>query len=193
MLTIDMLTEKVKKRFLAKVRKVEGGCWLWTGGHNASGYGTTKIKANSYLAHRVSWTIHRGEIPEGLFVCHHCDNPPCVNPDHFFLGTKKDNTQDSIAKGRWMTEERARAFAEAKANGKLGKAKGDRNGSRLHPERLKRGLDSPRAKLTAIGVMRIRERHAVGDTNWSQLSREFGMTREAIKNIVHRKSYQDVA
>lgn len=75
-------------------------CWLWRGIINPqTGYGQThRLLGGS--AHRASWRIHRGEIPKGLCVLHRCDNPPCVNPDHLFLGTMRDNTQDAIAKGR---------------------------------------------------------------------------------------------
>jgi hypothetical protein len=73
------------------------GCWLWLRARNSKGYGTYR---KSTYAHRLSWLMHRGEIPDGLLVCHKCDVRCCVNPDHLFLGTAKDNTQDMIAKGR---------------------------------------------------------------------------------------------
>ncbi len=76
-------------------------CWLWTGcklpyAHGQFNVGNHKI----VLAHRFSWELHYGSIPEGLYVCHHCDNPSCVRPDHLFIGTQKDNVQDCIQKGR---------------------------------------------------------------------------------------------
>lgn len=75
-------------------------CWVWHKSIEQSGYGRIKINGRTIKAHRLSWNIHFGEIPPGLFVCHKCDNPPCVNPEHLFLGTAKDNTQDMIEKGR---------------------------------------------------------------------------------------------
>lgn len=84
-------------------RSVTKGCWIWTGHKNNKGYGMIGKAGSStdfWLIHRVSWVIHRGPIPDGLCVLHRCDNPLCVNPDHLFLGTKKDNTQDMIAKRR---------------------------------------------------------------------------------------------
>ena len=86
-------------RFWAKVCKTNG-CWTWTASKNPHGYGQIRLSGKLTLAHRVSWTIHNGVIPEGLFVLHICDNPPCVRPDHLFLGTQKDNIRDAVAKKR---------------------------------------------------------------------------------------------
>lgn len=76
-------------------------CWLWTAFVNKKGYGTIRISRGSMgMAHRVSWLLTYGEIPNGLHVLHKCDNPPCVNPEHLFLGTALDNNRDREAKGR---------------------------------------------------------------------------------------------
>lgn len=80
------------------------GCWLWTGAINNKGYGTLSRQVNKKTqltyAHRFSWEHHTGPIPEGMCVCHKCDVPCCVNPDHLFLGTRQDNSDDMVAKGR---------------------------------------------------------------------------------------------
>lgn len=92
--------EQLVQRFSEKHRTSPSGCWEWTGTHNAAKYGVFKWHSKATLAHRVSWLIHRGEIGD-LIVCHRCDNPPCVNPEHLFLGTYRDNVVDMHSKGRW--------------------------------------------------------------------------------------------
>jgi hypothetical protein len=86
-------------RFWARVDK-SGECWLWTGPRDKDGYGKANVRRRALRAHRVSWTMANGAIPEGLIVCHRCDTPACVRPDHLWLGTQLDNVRDMTAKGR---------------------------------------------------------------------------------------------
>lgn len=86
-------------RFWKYVVKSES-CWLWIGSKGSRGYGQLHINRKPVRAHRFSWELHYGPIPAGMEVCHHCDNPPCVRPDHFFLGTQADNLKDMVNKGR---------------------------------------------------------------------------------------------
>lgn len=87
-------------RFWSKVRKSDE-CWIWIAGrYFPAGYGQFFLDGRDMRAHRTSWTIVHGPIPDGLWVLHKCDNPPCVRPDHLFLGTRSDNMRDCVSKGR---------------------------------------------------------------------------------------------
>jgi hypothetical protein len=94
--------EEIKTRFLAQVMpEPNSGCHLWTGSTNGHGYGSFYLYGKLPGAHRVAWTLFVGPIPpETPHVLHKCDNPPCVNTDHHFLGTHQDNADDKLAKGR---------------------------------------------------------------------------------------------
>lgn len=95
------------ERFYGKYTVADSGCWEWHGAKDSCGYGRFGIgRATCQNAHRVSYTIHVGPIPEGFQVCHKCDNPSCVNPAHLFLGTHKDNMDDRGKKQRTARGER---------------------------------------------------------------------------------------
>lgn len=100
---------KEPKRFWSRVAVGEADeCWEWRVAKNSDKYGNFWIHDRSWRAHRVAWILTYGPIPNGLLVCHKCDNPGCCNPYHLFLGTSKDNQIDSARKGRQaakLTEE----------------------------------------------------------------------------------------
>lgn len=110
------------KRFWSKVDISDPDeCWKWLACTGSDGYGRFTIHGRIWNAHRVAWTLTYGPIPDGLCICHHCDNRICCNPCHLFLGTHKDNAIDSASKGRraWkITKEGVRALRDLHATGR---------------------------------------------------------------------------
>jgi hypothetical protein len=89
----------VEERFFEKVN-ITDSCWIWIGTPNRDGYGRMSVNKKQYLAHRLSYQIHKGEISNDLCVCHTCDNPSCVNPEHLWIGTHQNNVTDKVNKNR---------------------------------------------------------------------------------------------
>jgi hypothetical protein len=95
-----ILTDSILERFWAKIEKTNS-CWIWKGATSPSGHGRFKINGLMYGPHRISYEIHKGPIPKGMYICHRCpngDNASCCNPDHLYVGTASDNAQDEVRK-----------------------------------------------------------------------------------------------
>lgn len=98
-----VLRQKIKDAEYLRRRSVvneQTGCHEWIGAASSFGHGNINVDGKYWKVHRYAWTLARGAIPDGMCVCHHCDNPPCINPEHLFLGTRKDNSDDMYRKGR---------------------------------------------------------------------------------------------
>lgn len=91
--------QNLQTRFWSKVEKSDG-CWVWRGDIGHGGYGRIRINGANKMSHRIAWEWVNGPIPAGLVICHSCDNPPCVNPDHLRAATQKENVEESERKGR---------------------------------------------------------------------------------------------
>lgn len=103
--SVWMDTQYWEDKFWAKVSPIDmlcnDGCWEWLGGKTRGGYGSFASPEATCRAHRIAYELRKGPIPLGMYVCHRCDNPGCVNPAHLFVGTASDNTRDSMKKGRF--------------------------------------------------------------------------------------------
>ncbi len=157
-----------EERFWHRVEKgpTADACWTWVGSRTPAGYGHLHIDGRPMYAHRFSWALNSGgPVPDDQCVLHRCDNPPCVRPDHLFVGTRGDNVRDAASKGRLWAQAR--------------------------PEDVPRGEQHAQAKLTEDIVRKIRERVANGESQRA-MSREYGVDRVAIRNVVLRKTWRHV-
>lgn len=140
------------------------GCWNWTAGTRGrrEGRGCLKWNGRQEMAYRVAWMLEHGPIPEGMFVCHACDNPACVRPSHLFIGTPADNTRDMWSKGRGSQAPRY-----------------TKTGDRHHGTRY-----------SDAQVAAIRERHAAGETQ-VDLVRATGMSQSQMSRILNGDARKD--
>ena len=172
--TRPSLRNSVVEKFWSLVRKTDR-CWLWCGWKGDRGYGRFVIDGVRYRSHRLAWWINGKEIPDGMLVCHRCDEPSCVKPDHLFVGTSKENTRDMVQKGRahWQLRPSSRPPRNPRSNG-------------------------PRTNLSCRSVSlraarEIRTAHRDRGESLRSLASRMGIGRTAVWRIVHDQTYRDEA
>lgn len=216
-LVAGRLSDKRQTDFWSRVNTNGGveACWPWTGRvHQTEGYGQFDALNTTLITHRVAFELRVRPLLAGELVCHRCDNPPCCNPAHLFVGTHLDNNRDRHVKGRSATIRRpdpsqmsrgddhyARKHPERLARGERHGSKthpgrlprGDDHHSRRHPERIARGSDSPHAKLTEDQVRDIKRALASDSPpTKAALARAYGVSEGPIYSIATGRSWRRV-
>ena len=167
-----MMMYSDKCRFEDFISKdVKTDCWEWLGHKVGLGYGRFWLKGKMQSAHRISYELHKGEIPDGMQVCHSCDNPSCVNSDHLWLGTNSDNQRDCVKKGR-----DSKRVAISRVNGK-----------RTGPINGRRGA----IKRRFLNDDEVREIRTSIDT-FASLAKQYVVAISTIQCIKERRTYKDV-
>jgi len=146
-------------------------CILWTRGFSDTGYGAKWSNGKTIGAHRWAWEQSKGDIPEGLMVLHKCDVKACVNINHLYLGTHKDNAQDAVQRGQMPT--------------------GNRHGSRMHPERWPKGTHKPNAKLSPTQLTELRTLYKPKKWTLKELAVKYNTSISTISRAVRGESYAD--
>ena len=155
----------LRERFLGKFIRLDSGCWKWTGNLTEDGYGAIWYRNRNVRAHRVAYELFVGSIPNGHLICHHCDNRWCVNPQHLFAGTHKDNLVDMGQKGRQRLQ--------------------------IDPKSMT-GKNNHQSKLTNNDVQRIKSLLRKGG-NQSAIAREHGVSPDAINKIARGHNWSHIS
>jgi hypothetical protein len=161
------MEQLVIDKFWSRVTRSDG-CWLWTAAKTSDHYGQMQFNGKVQYAHRISFALTYGEIKHGLFVCHRCDNPTCVRPDHLFLGTHSDNMVDMHIKARapkvvfWNKPDKVFSLPNT---------------------------PSARSKLTSLQVEEIRARYRTGMITQKELGKEYGVGQAQISRIIRGEEW----
>ncbi len=159
-------TRKLREYILQRVRRLPSGCWQWQGCVQSNGYGRARVNGKTEYAHRLSFVAFNAPIPEGLDICHTCDNRACCNPEHLFSGTRKENMDDAMQKGRISNGERhAQTICGEKGSG---------------------------AKLTLNQVLAIR-RAFHGGASRKRLAIIYNVSTSNINRILRNNTWKDIS
>lgn len=161
------------ERLMGKADVTES-CWNWKAGVSKNGYGAIRFQRKQEGAHRVSYIVFKGPIPDGQHVMHRCDNKACINPEHLSLGTRSDNMKDMVSKGRNYVPAHFR---------------GSTNPSAIDPT-LRKGSRNGRAKLTGDQAKEIRILVDSG-RSFSEVAEAFKVSRHTVRSIARRMSWAD--
>jgi HNH endonuclease/NUMOD3 motif len=179
---IDPLT-----RLLRSTEKHDGsdGCWVWTGAKNQNGYGNFFLDGQIMKAHRASYQLHLGCIPEGLQVLHRCDNPSCIRPDHLFLGTPDDNMKDASSKGRLKGStgyRHSKQVREKISNALAGKPKS---------EKAKAAYKASKREASPLSSAHVSQLKELREKGWSfrALAGKFGVSATTAFNICKGRTW----
>lgn len=160
------LSEKEKRKFWNHVdKRGPDECWPWLVNISRKGYGVAWIRDTRFIASRLSWFIHAGSDPGNLLVCHRCDNPPCVNPSHLYLGTIAENLADASKRGLYPT--------------------GDNHYRRAKPHLVARGEQHPSCKLSDVDIESIKAMYSSGRYSHRQIATLHHVAKVTIGRVLN--------
>jgi len=196
---------------MSKIEKTNS-CWIWKGYVNPDGYGRYSSNYKTFFAHRYSWIIHKGNIPNAILVCHSCDNRKCVNPEHLFLGTHKDNYQDSKNKKRHVHgnshgqtkikeefhEEIINSYLSGETQRNIAKKYSVSQGAiqdiirKKIPAKILKGETANGSIFNENQIKEIRSMYVPGKVTFLQIAKIYQVNPETIRRIIRRERWAHV-